>query len=76
MPSDEIVPVENSNWKVTALLVGGLVGTAVGLAAAYLLVQNAERKGEKPQMNLGDGVKLGLLLLGLLRSVAALTDGD
>lgn len=74
--SKELAPSETANWKPTALVVGGVLGAAVGLAAAYLLVQNAERKGEKPEMNLGDGVKLGLLVLGLLRSVAALTERE
>lgn len=76
MDNDQMVVSEAQSWKPTVLAIGGVVGAAVGLAAAYLLVQNAERKGEKPEMNLGDGVKLGLLVLGLLRSVVALTDGD
>ncbi|MGW8250306.1 MAG: hypothetical protein ACWGO1_06660, partial [Anaerolineales bacterium] len=51
--------------------VGG-VGALVGLGAAYLLAQRAEREGETVQIGAGDAVKLGLLVLGLLRSVAQL----
>ena len=32
------------NWKPKALLIGGVVGAAVGAAAAYLLVQRSKRR--------------------------------
>ncbi len=65
----------NKNWKTTALIVGAVVGALVGLGAAYLMVQNAERQGSQINMTAGDGVKLGITVMGLLRQVAALGEG-
>ncbi len=64
------------NWKPKALILGAVIGALVGLGAAYLFSQQAEKSGTRPEMSAGDGVKLGLLLLGLLRQVAALGEGD
>jgi hypothetical protein len=66
--------VETENWKTKVLLAGAVVGALVGVGAAYLYSQQAERKqGFEPlDFSAGDGIKLGLLLLGLLRSVADL----
>lgn len=66
----------NGNWKVRVLLLGGLAGALTGLAAAYLLVRRAEDRGVEPRLQAGEGIRLGLLVLGLLRQVAALTEGE
>jgi len=63
------------NWKTKALLIGAGVGLLAGLGAAYMLVQRAEKDGGRPELSAGEGVKLGLLVLGLLRQVAQLGDG-
>lgn len=54
-----------------AVLVGAVLGAAVGAAAAYLFVQNADQE-EGIRISPGEGIKLGLLVFGLLRSVASL----
>ena len=59
----------NSNWKAKALIIGGLVGALTGLGATYIMVQRAD---EPPEMRATDGIKLGLLLLGLVRQVGDL----
>jgi len=64
----EITTVEN--WKPKVLVVGGVLGAAVGVAAAYLLIQRA--KDGPPKVTAGEGVKLGVLVFGLLRSIANL----
>jgi hypothetical protein len=63
------------NWKPKALLIGAVFGAVVGVGAAYLYVQQAEREGMRPSMSTGEGIRLGLLILGLLRSIAALGEG-
>ncbi len=68
--------MENENWRTKTLLLGGLIGAAVGLGAAYLLIQRAEKEHGKVQMNAGEGIKLGLLVLGLMRQVAQLGEGS
>ena len=58
------------NWKAKALFIGAIVGALTGLGAAYVMVQ---RSDEPPEVGATDGVKLGLLLLGLVRAVGDLS---
>ncbi len=62
----------DGNWRTKVLIIGVVVGAAVGAGAAYLYLQRSNDPYEKPNFTTGDGVRLGLLLLGLLRSVAEL----
>jgi len=62
------------NWKAKALVVGAVVGAVTGLAAALVLVRRAEKRGESLSVSTGEGLRLGLLAMGLLREVAALPD--
>ncbi len=59
----------NSSWKAKALIIGSLVGALTGLGATYVMVQRSE---EPPEVGPTDGIKLGLLLLGLVRAVGDL----
>jgi uncharacterized protein involved in exopolysaccharide biosynthesis len=76
MEETEIVPetAPDVSWKVKTLLVGGVLGALVGVGAAFLMTKRAEQKGEKLSMTTGQGVKLGMLLAGLLRSILTLGD--
>lgn len=74
---DEITGTSNSTlapaltWRAKALIAGGVVGAAVGIAAAYMLTQRSQ--DDQPlRMSAGDGVKIGVLVFGLLRSIANL----
>ncbi len=62
----------SGNWKSKTLFMGIIIGALAGLGAAYLIVQRAEREGKNPEMTAGEGVKLGLLVLGVLRQIAQL----
>jgi hypothetical protein len=66
----------NENWKVKALLIGVGLGALTGLGAAYLLVNRAENAETSPELSPGEGIKIGLMLLGVLRQVAQLGEGD
>lgn len=63
-----------NNKKVATLAIGGVIGALVGLAAAYLLWQNAEKSGGEIQVSAGEGISLSLLVMGLLRQVAKIGD--
>lgn len=76
MNSKATQPQGQDNWKPRVLILGAVLGALVGLGAAYLISQQAERSGKKPEMSAGAGIRLGLLVLGLLRQVAALGEGD
>ncbi len=62
----------DNNWKITTMVLGGIIGALTGIGAAYLLVQRAEAEDARPRLTAGEGVSLGLGVLGLLRLVANL----
>lgn len=62
------------NWKNKTLAIGAVAGLLLGLAASYIVIQRAERENTVPQITAGDGVKVGLGLLGVLRLIADLGD--
>jgi len=62
------------NWKARAIVVGALLGALTGAATAVLLVRRSEKRGELLSVSTGEGLRLGMLLAGLLREVARLPD--
>jgi len=73
MSNKEIVAVDQKRKTIT-LAIGGVAGALIGLAGAYMLVQNAERQNEPIEISTGEGVKLAVLVFSLLRSIATLHD--
>ncbi len=67
---------ENGSWRSKTLVLGAVLGALTGLVAAYLLVQRADQQEQPPELSTGEGIKVGLLLLGLLRQIAQLAEGD
>lgn len=65
-----IVP-RSGDWRPRVFLIGGVIGAALGLLSAYLFVRAAEEAGkEAPEApGAGDTVKLGLSLLGIIRTI-------
>ena len=72
---DEIEKTDSS-WKSKALLIGAVIGALTGVGTAYFLIKNAEKEGETLSLSSGQGLKLGLLILGTLRQVMQLDDGQ
>jgi phage protein U len=58
------------------LVFGALIGAATGLAAAMMLQRRAEKTGREITLSAGEGIQLGVMVLGLLRAVAGLADRD
>jgi hypothetical protein len=56
------------------LLFGALIGAFTGLVAAMLLKRRAEQTGSEVSLTAGDGMKLGMLVFGLLRAISSLGD--
>jgi hypothetical protein len=71
----ELVEIDTT-WAGQVLVIGAVVGALTGLAGAYLMLQRAKRRAEPPNLNASEGIKLGLLVFGLLRQVALLGSGD
>lgn len=76
----EIVPASEGQiekgmqpWKVKTLAIGGAIGALVGLAGAFMLVQNAEKRNtQQVTISSGEGFRLGVLVFGLLRQISTL----
>jgi len=60
--------------KSRIILGGALIGAITGLIAAILLTRRAERNDRGKAITTGEGLKLGVLLFGLLRAIASLGD--
>jgi len=60
--------------KSRTLIFGALVGAVTGLIAASLLNRRAESNEAGTALSAGEGMKLGVLVFGLLRAIASLGD--
>ncbi len=60
--------------KSRTLVFGALVGAFTGLIAAMLLNRRAEKDEKGTALTAGEGMKLGVLVFGLLRAIASLGD--
>lgn len=58
------------------ILLGVIIGAATGLAAAMLLNRRAVRDERTTAITAGEGLKLGVLVFGLLRAIASLGDDE
>jgi hypothetical protein len=58
------------NWRTRTFVIGAAAGLLLGLASAYIIIQRAEQLDTLPEMTPGDGVKIGLGVLGVLRLIA------
>ena len=61
--------MENNN-KI--LIAGTLIGAVTGLLAAMMLQRNAEKYERDTTITTGEGLKLGVLVFGLLRAISSL----
>jgi gas vesicle protein len=60
--------------KSKTIFFGALIGAATGLVAAMLITRRAEKNERETAITAGEGIKLGVLIFGLLRAIAALSE--
>jgi gas vesicle protein len=60
--------------KSKTLITGALIGAITGLFAAMLLNRRAEKSERETALTTGEGLKIGVLVFGLLRAIASLGD--
>jgi len=60
--------------KSRTLMTGALIGAFTGLIAAMLLNRRAENSENGSALTAGEGMKLGMLVFGLLRAISSLGD--
>jgi hypothetical protein len=68
MPSDQT--------RSQTLLVSAALGALLGLAVGYTLLKRAEEDEGRPMITAREGLSLGMLVVGLLRQVAQLGEGE
>lgn len=59
-------------WKTQTLLIGAAIGVVTGVIGAMILIQSAEKAETHTQISAGDGVKVGLGVLAILRLLSDL----
>ena len=62
------------DWKKRTYLIAGILGLLTGLGTAYFLVQRAQSEERELSIGAGEGVRLGLLLLGALRQIGQIAE--
>lgn len=57
------------NWKTKTLIAGALLGAVAGVIGGMLVIQRAEENHTNPHLSAGDGVKVGMSVLAILRQI-------
>lgn len=73
MADDKYLQASGSNWRARTLLTGGIVGSLLGVAAAYLYVRAAEESSEDGtprRLPTREAVRMGMSLLAMVRQIA------
>ena len=68
--------MENNHNRLPTMIVSAALGALVGLGAGIVLLRRAEERGLERAISPREGLSLGLLVLGLLRQISQLGDGD
>ena len=58
------------------LLFGALIGAATGVVAAMMLQRRSQQTGDEITLTTSDGIQIGVLVMGLIRAVAALGEKE
>lgn len=64
---------ENSKWKTMTYIIGGALGLATGVAAAFLFIRAREGSEGDHSITSGQGVKIGLGIVSFLRQITEST---
>ena len=62
----------DKNWKTKTIIIGTVIGALAGAASAFLLVKRAESENSQPKLSPGEGVQVGLSVLGLMRLISGI----
>jgi len=58
--------------KTKTMVLGTIIGAFAGAVSAYMLISRAEEENETLQFTAGEGIQVGLGLLGLMRLISGL----
>jgi hypothetical protein len=68
--------MRHMNWRTRTFIIGAVAGLAIGLAAAFIVIKRSEQLETLPELTPGDGVKVALGILGVLRLVSDIAEKD
>lgn len=57
------------DWKKKTYIICSIVGLVSGILTARLMINESEKKDEKPSFDLKKGAKIGLTLLDTIRKI-------
>ena len=60
------------NWKTKTVVMGVVIGAVAGAISALVLIKRAENENTAPKLSAGEGIQVGLGVLGLMRMIAGL----
>lgn len=60
----------DNNAKKKTIILGVVIGALTGAASAFILINRAESEHKDPKISIGEGIQLGLGVLGLFRLIA------
>jgi hypothetical protein len=66
--------ISKINNKTKTLLIGTLIGAMIGITASYMLLKKPDSHEATLGLTRGQGVKIGLGVLGLLKLVSDLSE--
>jgi gas vesicle protein len=73
--TDELdIELSQASFKKKALIVGPLLGAAIGFVSAYLLIQSMEKRDTELKISASEGVSMALIVMALIRQIAELPD--
>lgn len=61
-----------NNWKTKTMIMGVVIGAVAGAVSAFLMIKRAEEQDSQPKLSPGEGVQVGLGILGLMRLIAGM----
>ena len=59
-----------------SLIVSALIGAVAGLSVGFMLLKRADDEDRSSTLTASEGLSLGFIILGVLRQVAQLGDGE
>jgi len=60
----------DQNLKTKTIVIGTIIGAVAGAASAFMLIKRAENEETQPKISPGEGIQVGLGVLGLMRLIA------
>lgn len=61
-----------NNWKTKTMIMGVVIGAMAGAVSAFLMIKRPEEQDSQPKLSPGEGVQVGLGILGLMRLIAGM----